>query len=492
MAGSLTLDYAADQNGAADITVRATDTGGLFVESTFTVTVNPDNDAPTTTPVTLTAISEDSGGRLITQAELLANATDVDGPGFTATNLSISAGSGTLVDNGDGTWNYTPAANDDTSVSFTYTVTDGSLTAAGSATLDITPVNDAPVTNDDSATVDEGRNVVINLVGNDADVENALDPSAITITAAPTNGSLVDNGNGTLTYTHDGSKTTSDRFSYTINDVSGATSNIATVSLTVNPANDNDPGDNSDTNPIILLLEDLVTDEDEDSDVGDPTYQALADDPLTVDEVVSPVEAFQTLQDSGDADESIVEIKDPQDEETEEIIYLTDEIDRNTQSEGRDDDRGYTYYDNDLYKDISLSNYLHFNSYAAKNEPVVVSLDDISILDFDSDDTDPVVANDDYDSLRQEIDESFNTELKGQAIKAKIVTVTAATFTVGMVSYLLRAGSLVASMMSALPLWRGFDPIAIFSGDKKKKKKQDEISDAGELKPESIFDDDVE
>ena len=53
---------------------------------------------------------------------------------------------GSLIDNGDGTWTYTPAANDDTSVSFSYTVTDGSLSVAGSATLDITPVNDAPTT----------------------------------------------------------------------------------------------------------------------------------------------------------------------------------------------------------------------------------------------------------------------------------------------------------------------------------------------------------
>ncbi len=489
--GDNTITYTPNANytGADSFTYTVT-SGGVTETATVTVNVTADNDAPTTTPVTLTAISEDSGTRLITQTELLANATDVDGPALTVTNLTISAGSGTLVDNGDGTWDYTPAANDDTSVSFTYTVTDGSLTAAGSATLDITPVNDAPVTNDDSAVVDEGQNVTINLVGNDADVENALDPSAITITAAPTNGSLVDNGDGTLTYTHDGSNTTSDSFSYTINDVSGATSNIATVSLTVNPANDNDTTDSTDPDPI--LLEDPVTDEDDDSNIGDLTYEAPAEDPLTKDEVVSPVEAFQTPEFSGDANESIVQIKDPQDEETQEIIYLTDEIDRNTQTEGREDDRGYTYYDNDLYKDISLSNYLHINSYAAQNEPVVVSLDDISILDFDGDDSDPVVASDDYDSLRQEIDESFNTELKGQAIKAKIVTVTAATFTVGIVSYLLRAGSLVASMMSALPLWRGFDPIAIFSGNKKKKKNKNEMSDAGELKPESIFDGDAE
>jgi hypothetical protein len=44
--GALTLDYAADRSGTAQLTVRATDSGGLFVESTFTVTVNPVNDAP--------------------------------------------------------------------------------------------------------------------------------------------------------------------------------------------------------------------------------------------------------------------------------------------------------------------------------------------------------------------------------------------------------------------------------------------------------------
>ncbi len=96
--------------------------------------------------MTLAPIAEDSGARLITQAELLANAADVDGPTLTATGLTIATGSGSLIDNGDGTWSYTPALNDDTSVSFSYTVTDGSLSVAGSATLDITPVNDAPTT----------------------------------------------------------------------------------------------------------------------------------------------------------------------------------------------------------------------------------------------------------------------------------------------------------------------------------------------------------
>ena len=47
VAGTLTLVYVPNASGSASITVRATDTGGLWVESTFDVTVNPVNDAPT-------------------------------------------------------------------------------------------------------------------------------------------------------------------------------------------------------------------------------------------------------------------------------------------------------------------------------------------------------------------------------------------------------------------------------------------------------------
>ena len=45
---------------------------------TLTLDITPVNDAPVTTPVTLAPIAEDSGVRVITQAELLANASDVD------------------------------------------------------------------------------------------------------------------------------------------------------------------------------------------------------------------------------------------------------------------------------------------------------------------------------------------------------------------------------------------------------------------------------
>ena len=236
-----TVDYT--HNGSETLSDSFTYTildnsGAVSNTATVNLTVTPVNDAPTTTPVTLTASSEDSGARLITQAELLANASDVDGNPLTATGLSIASGFGTLVDNGNGTWSYTPVANDDGNVSFNYTVTDGSLTAAGTASLDITPVNDSPVANNDAFTVIEGSTTTLNLAGNDTDVDDGLDMASITITAAPANGSIVVNADGSVDYSHDGSNTLADSFSYTILDNSGAVSNSGSVNIIVTPVND--------------------------------------------------------------------------------------------------------------------------------------------------------------------------------------------------------------------------------------------------------------
>ena len=70
----------------------------------------------------------------------------MDGDSLTATGLAIATGGGTLEDNLDGTWTYTPDLNDNTDVSFSYSIEDGATgTVAGSASLDITAVNDAPI-----------------------------------------------------------------------------------------------------------------------------------------------------------------------------------------------------------------------------------------------------------------------------------------------------------------------------------------------------------
>jgi hypothetical protein len=137
------VDRAADYN--ITFQFQVIDSGGAAsATQTYAVDVHAINDAPVAPALTLAPIAEDSGVRLITQAELLANATDVDSTGLTVVNLQKTAGGGTLVYNGNGIWTYTPAANDSTSATFSYKVTDGTSTTTTSATLDITPVNDAP------------------------------------------------------------------------------------------------------------------------------------------------------------------------------------------------------------------------------------------------------------------------------------------------------------------------------------------------------------
>jgi hypothetical protein len=58
-AGTLTLDFAANAFGTSHMVVRATDTGGLFVDAAFDVQVNSVNDAPVITTFGYTQLASD-------------------------------------------------------------------------------------------------------------------------------------------------------------------------------------------------------------------------------------------------------------------------------------------------------------------------------------------------------------------------------------------------------------------------------------------------
>ncbi|MGB2809711.1 MAG: Ig-like domain-containing protein, partial [Sedimentisphaerales bacterium] len=79
-----------------------------------------------------------------------------------------------------------------------------------------TLANTPPVAVNDSATTTEGVAVVIDVLANDSDADgDALTVESVT---QGTNGSVVDNGDGTVTYTPNGAAPYIDTFTYTVND----------------------------------------------------------------------------------------------------------------------------------------------------------------------------------------------------------------------------------------------------------------------------------
>ncbi len=138
---------------------------------------------------------------------------------------------------------YTPPANESGSpyTSFTFQVQNSLAISANSYTftIQVTPVNDPPVANPDNATTSEDTPVAIDVKANDTDIDSNLDPKTVVITTPPAHGTVsVNPTTGVVTYTPDPNYSGPDSFQYTIKDIQGAVSNVATVSLTVTPVND--------------------------------------------------------------------------------------------------------------------------------------------------------------------------------------------------------------------------------------------------------------
>ena len=98
------------------------------------------------------------------------------------TAATADIGSASVVDN---KIQYTPAANTNGTAIINYTISDGNGgTATTNLTITIIPVNDAPIANADSATIDEdAAPILINVLANDSDV----DGDSLTISAASAN-----------------------------------------------------------------------------------------------------------------------------------------------------------------------------------------------------------------------------------------------------------------------------------------------------------------
>ncbi|WP_257887572.1 cadherin-like domain-containing protein [Vibrio diabolicus] len=258
------------------------ETQALTLNDFFVTNIETSGDGSnkplTNSPVTLSAIEEDSDPITITTEELLSNVDIDDADTLIVTNVTIESGNGTLIDNNDGSWTYIPEADDDTEVSLSYDIIDDDGGVInGNANLDIKPVNDAPIATNDAIQTDEDSQVVIDVLANDSDIEG--DDLTITSASVSEEQGIVEIVDGKLVFTPAENFNGNATISYTISD--GELEDEAQVSVTLNSVND----------APIALNDATITEEDTSVTIDVlPNDTDVDDDKLSIESASVPKE----------------------------------------------------------------------------------------------------------------------------------------------------------------------------------------------------------
>ncbi|MDH5752952.1 MAG: Ig-like domain-containing protein, partial [Deltaproteobacteria bacterium] len=202
------------------------------------------NNAPVAVEISAVTPEDNTAG-----LDIILEATDADGDELTF-NVESNPAKGNVIINGN-VATYTPSANKTGRDTFTFYANDGKVSSATvTATIDITPVPDAPsLSGSTTASVDEGGSLSFSATLTDVDLDNEGDSHSYTLSGNPVwvsinpdtgelTGTPVEANIGTtegliITVTDQGSLSATHTLSITVNDVPYAPSS-ATASITTN------------------------------------------------------------------------------------------------------------------------------------------------------------------------------------------------------------------------------------------------------------------
>ena len=227
--GTITFTPDENVNGSDSFTYTVNDGNGGIDTATVSITVSAINDAPQANDDSATT-DEDTGITI----DVLVNDIDADGNSLAAPDVQQDPASGTLTFNADGTITYTPNENFNGTDSFTYVTNDGSAVSnVATVTITVVAVNDPPVAGDDAFSTDEDTAYSGNVSGSDPDSQTMT----YAVATGPAHGTLALSSDGSFTFAPNENYHGTDSFTFTASDGS-ATSDPATVSITVNAVND--------------------------------------------------------------------------------------------------------------------------------------------------------------------------------------------------------------------------------------------------------------
>ena len=290
--GSLSYKPNPDFHGTDTVTYTISDGKGGTATTTVTINVAPVNDPPVAVADTATT-REDTP---VTVA-VLGNDTDVDGDTLTVTGATVDPAKGSVTVNPDRTLTFTPATNVNGPVTITYTIADGKGgTTTGTATIDITPVNDPATISAGTGSVKEDTPAQTTTSGTlaitDPDAgEAAFQPQANTAGAY---GSFTIAADGAWSYTLDNTKpvvqalkegeTHTETFTVQSIDGTPTTVTISVVGTNDGPVANPDTASTNEDTPVTFAV--LGNDTDPD---GDPlTVTGATVDPAKGTVTVNP------------------------------------------------------------------------------------------------------------------------------------------------------------------------------------------------------------
>jgi len=272
--GTFTWTPNAEFSGVVSFTYQACDTEPVCDDAIVAITVTPGNDPPLAND---DAFTMDEDGTLAASAA--GNDSDADNTTGQLTWSLVNGGSaqvnGTLTMNANGSFNYVPNADFNGSVGFTYQVCDpGASCDPATVTINVLPVNDAPIANDDNYAMDEGGTLTSDLGVNDSDIDgDQLTWTLVDGMSAAANGSLVVNADGSVSYTPNTGYNGTVSFTYQVCDGDGLCDD-ALVIITVGAVNEvPDVNDDLTTTPegTPVTIDVLANDSDSDGDLDETT-----------------------------------------------------------------------------------------------------------------------------------------------------------------------------------------------------------------------------
>lgn len=232
-AGNIEFTSTADYYGIAVFEYTVTD-GAKSFTGLAQVNVSPVNDAPVANNDT--AATEEDTAITILATQLLSNDSDIENDALRIHRVNNTV-NGTANVNAEGNIQFTPDANFNGTATIEYSISDGIEYDTASIEINVSPVNDAPIANNDIATaIDEDTSITIlksELLANDRDLEG---DSLSIINVSSDSGTATLNTDGNIEFSPKDNFNGTATLNYTVSD--GIDSSTASVEVNINPVND--------------------------------------------------------------------------------------------------------------------------------------------------------------------------------------------------------------------------------------------------------------